>query len=74
LAFGSPRSGRLALTRSLRRQRRCAICFVCSDDGAGLRTRAAALPVRLGPEGLTEIILPPLTIVERIALENAMLI
>jgi malate dehydrogenase len=54
------------------RSRRAATCFVGPDTSAGLRTRAAALPVRLGPAGIVEFVAPSLNVVERVALENAM--
>jgi len=58
----------------LGRSRRMACCFVAPDDTAGWRTRTAALPVRLGPDGLAEVVMPPLSTAERVALDNAMLL
>lgn len=55
----------------LGRSRRLACCFVGPDDSRGLRTRAAALPVRLGEAGLVEVVLPELSNAERVALDNA---
>jgi malate dehydrogenase len=46
-------------------------CFVAPDRSNGVRTRAAALPVRLGAEGIVEVVMPPLSVVERVALDNA---
>ena len=54
--------------------RRPVTCFVAPDDRAGVRARTAALPVRLGPGGLVEVVMPALSVVERVALENAMLL
>jgi malate dehydrogenase len=54
------------------RSRRWATCFVGPDTTAGVRTRAAALPVRLGPAGIVEFVAPSLNAVERVALDNAM--
>ena len=54
--------------------RRPVTCFVAPDDQAGVRTRAAALPVRLGPGGLVEVVMPKLSGVERVALDNAMML
>jgi malate dehydrogenase len=54
------------------RQRVC--CFVGPDLGSGDRTRTAALPVRLGPSGIAQVVVPSLSAVERVALENAMLL
>src|SRR5258706_347635 len=48
-------------------------CFVAPDESSGLRTRTAALPVKLGPSGV-EVVLPPLGVAERVALDNAMLL
>ena len=49
-------------------------CFVAPDDRAGVRTRTAALPVRLGPGGIVEVVMPVLSVVERVALDNAMML
>ena len=54
--------------------RRPVICFVAPDDQAGVRTRTAALPVRLGPSGIVEVMMPELSVVERVALDNAMML
>jgi malate dehydrogenase len=54
--------------------RRPVTCFVAPDDQAGMRTRAAALPVKLGSSGLVEVMMPALSAVERVALDNAMLL
>jgi malate dehydrogenase len=58
----------------LGRSRRLACCFVAPDDSAGFRARTVALPVRLGPAGLGEIVMPPLNIADRVALDNAMML
>ena len=54
------------------RSRRMLSCFVGPDLSEGERTRTAALPVRLSADGIGEVVVPLLTVVERIALENAM--
>lgn len=54
--------------------RRPLTCFVAPDDASGLRSRAGALPVRLGPDGLVEVVMPELNTAERVALENALLL
>ena len=54
--------------------RRLVTCFVAPDDSAGTRARAAALPVRLGRTGVIEVVLPELSVRERVRLENAMLL
>jgi malate dehydrogenase len=51
-----------------------ASCFVGPDDSQGRRARAAALPVRLGPEGVVAVVLPELNAHDRVALENAMML
>jgi malate/lactate dehydrogenase len=54
--------------------RRPVTCFVAPDDQAGIRMRAAALPVRFGPGGIVEVMMPRLSVVERVALDNAMML
>jgi len=54
--------------------RRPVICFVAPDDREGVRTRTAALPVRVGSEGVVEVVMPPLSVFERVALDNAILL
>jgi len=49
-------------------------CFVAPDDSTGLRTRTAALPVRLGGAGVIEVVLPEMSVRERVQLDNAMLL
>jgi malate dehydrogenase len=56
------------------RSLRIASCFVAPDTSAGTRTRTAAQPVRLGPAGVVDVVLPALSVVERIALDNAMML
>jgi malate/lactate dehydrogenase len=62
----------LAIEAIAGRVRRITSCFVAPDTSAGVRSRTAALPVRLGPAGIVEVVTPSLSVVERIALENAM--
>ena len=54
------------------RSRRVTSCFVAPDFSTGAHSRTAALPVRLGPAGIVEIVLPSLSIVEQVALDTAM--
>ena len=56
------------------RSRRLATCFVAPDRSAGVRTRTAALPVRLAPHGIVDVLVPTLSVVEQIALDNAMMV
>jgi len=57
-----------------RGSRRLVTCFVAPDDSAGMRARAAALPVRLGRPGVIEVVMPALSVRERVRLENAMML
>jgi malate dehydrogenase len=54
------------------RSRRTASCFVGPDLTAGQRTRTGALPVRLGSAGIVDVLSPALSVLERVALDNAM--
>jgi malate/lactate dehydrogenase len=54
------------------RSRRSACCFVAPDLSTGRRSRTAAMPVRLGPAGIVEVVVPALSVVEKVALDNAM--
>jgi len=54
------------------RSRRMFSCFVGPDTVAGIRVRTAALPERLDASGISEVLLPGLTVLEQTALENAM--
>jgi malate dehydrogenase len=49
-------------------------CFVAPDDSQGQRARTTALPVRLGFRGVETIVLPPLSAIDRVALDNAMML
>ena len=55
------------------RQRQMVSCFVAPDSTAGGSSRTAALPVRLGASGMVEVVMPTLTNVDRVALDNAMM-
>jgi hypothetical protein len=52
--------------------RRTLSCFVAPTDLVERRYRAAALPVRLGPDGVARMELPELDPRARVALETAM--
>jgi malate dehydrogenase len=56
------------------RTRAVVSCFVAPGGEDGMRTRTAALPARLGFGGLERIVLPSLSVVDRVALDNAMLL
>ena len=56
------------------RSRRTACCFVVPEIGSGTRARAASLPVRVNATGIAEIIQPSLSVVEQVALDNAMML
>jgi len=53
------------------RQRQTVSCFVAPEEAAAGRRRTAAMPVRLGPAGIVEVVLPSLTVVEQVQLDNA---
>lgn len=54
------------------RSRRSASCFVAPDTSSGTRARTAALPVRFNAGGIAHIVQPSLSVVEKVALDNAM--
>jgi malate dehydrogenase len=54
------------------KSRRLASCFIAPDTSTGLRTRTAAMPARLGPAGIVDILVPSLSVAEQVALDNAM--
>src|SRR5262249_15554427 len=60
------------------RSRRAVVCFIAPDrsagGGRGERARTGALPVSLGSGGVEEVRLPTLSAIERVALENAMML
>jgi len=58
----------------LRRSEPLVTCFIAPDDSGGMRMRTAALPVRLGDTGVIEVVLPKMSVRERVQLENAMLL
>ena len=59
--------------RLLGRSRHLVCCFV-APEGVGRRVRTAALPVRIGPSGVEAVVLPPLSVAEQVALDNAMML
>ena len=59
---------------ALRRSEALVTCFIAPDDSAGIRMRTAALPVRLGDTGVSEVVLPEMSVRERVQLDNAMLL
>jgi malate dehydrogenase len=56
------------------RSRRIVSAFVAPDVSMGVQTRTAAMPVRLGPAGIVEVVVPSLSAVEQIALDNARMV
>jgi malate/lactate dehydrogenase len=56
------------------RSRRIASCFVAPEASAAARRRTGALPVRLGPAGIVDVLAPSLSVVEQIALDNALML
>jgi malate dehydrogenase len=63
-----------AIEAIIGRSRRQLSCFVAADTSAGSRQRTAALPVRLGPSGIVEVVLPELSVYDRVAFDNAILL
>jgi malate dehydrogenase len=58
----------------LRRSERLVTCFVGPDDRAGTRMRTAAFPVRLADTGVVDVVLPEMSVRERVQLDNAVLL
>jgi malate dehydrogenase len=58
----------------LGRSRRTMSGFIAPDDSNGRRARTAALPLRLGEAGVLSDKLPSLSVRDRVALDNAMLL
>jgi malate dehydrogenase len=56
------------------RQLQTVSCFVAPDSVEKDRTRTAALPVRLGQAGVAAVVLPSLTVVEQVQLDNALML
>jgi malate/lactate dehydrogenase len=56
------------------RSRRSVTTFVGPDDLSGSRHRAAALPIQIDRDGNIEVVAPPLSAMEQVALDNAMLL
>jgi hypothetical protein len=54
------------------RSRQSVSCFVGPDTSSGTRTRATALPVVFDGSGIARVRMPELSVVERVALDNAM--
>jgi malate dehydrogenase len=61
-----------AIDAVLKRSEALVACFVAPDDSSGRRLRTAALPVRLSDTGVTDVVLPELSVRERVQLDNAM--
>jgi hypothetical protein len=55
------------------RHRQLISAFVAPDPSAAGSRRTAALPIRVGRSGIAEVVMPALTTVDRIALDNAMI-
>jgi malate dehydrogenase len=63
-----------AIEAMLRRTDAIVSCYVGPDDSFGIRTRSAALPAQLGPGGIANVMVPSLSVTDRVALDNAMLL
>jgi malate/lactate dehydrogenase len=53
------------------RSRRIVSCFIAAES-TGTHTRTGAMPVRLGPAGVVDVVLPSLDAIEQVAFDNAM--
>jgi hypothetical protein len=64
----------LAIEVMAGRSRRMPSCFIAPDSrgSSGTYARTGALPVRLGPAGIVDVLVPQLSAVEQVALDNAM--
>jgi malate dehydrogenase len=56
------------------RSRQLSSCFVAPGIDQTATIRTAAMPVRLGPGGIAEVVVPSLSVVEQVALDNAVLL
>ena len=56
------------------RSRETVTAFVAPDDELGVKARAGAMPVVLGPDGLSRVELPTLSVHDRVALDNALML
>ena len=57
------------------RTRQLVCAFVAPDATTpvgGIRARTAAIPIKAGPAGVIETVIPEMSVVERVALDNAM--
>jgi malate dehydrogenase len=72
LALAAAAARAVAAIAGRSRQRAC--CFIAPDGQQSARRRTVALPVQLGPSGVVEVLWPALSVVEQVALDNAMLI
>ena len=70
LAWAAAKAAEAVLGRS----RRTLSGFIAPDDSNGRRARTAALPLRLGETGVLSDELPPLSVHERVAFENAVML
>jgi malate dehydrogenase len=68
LAAAASKSVEVMAGRSLR----LVAGFVAPDPSSAARTRTAAVPMQLGPSGLIDVVVPELSVAERVALDNAM--
>ena len=61
-----------AVDAILGRTRTMTSCFVAPEESARHRARTVAVPVRLGPQGLETVVLPPLSVIDQVAFDNAL--
>ena len=70
--YGQAVAAAKAIDAALKRSEAQLVCFVAPDDSSGIRLRTAALPVRLGDTGVIDVVLPEMSVRERVQLDNAM--
>jgi malate dehydrogenase len=73
-SFTAAAAAAKAVTAVLERSRETVCAFLAPDDRLGTKARAGALPVVLGATGVERVELPTLSVRDRVALDNALLI
>ena len=73
-AYGLAAAATTVVEAMTGRSRRIASCFVAADSTSGVRRATGAMPVRLGPAGIVEVVAPSLSAVEQVALDNALML
>jgi malate dehydrogenase len=63
-----------AVDAVLGRTRAVMSCFVAPEEEMRHRARTTAVPARLGTRGLEAVVLPPLSVIDQVAIDNATLL